>query len=262
MEYKEKSLDSTAGKLIEIFVQFDRSIGLIIHGEFIENGEFEIEYTFPFVRAKKFDYYEDIAIEKNVASYSFSAAFEYAPGSISIIFYLQNALDYVNFKMPPKVSTEVGLSGLSLSGKIILPAMEDEEHDREYEVHKQAKKQMIADAKNGDEEAIENLTFDEMDVYSKISKRVLNEDVLTIVNTSLMPYGIECDRYAIIGNILDVEECSNGITSEKIYNLTLECNEIIMNVVINKEDLFGIPERGRRFKGNVWLQGNINFKDA
>lgn len=238
------------------------SIGLIIHGEFIENGEFEVEYTFPFVRAKRFDYFEDISIEKNVASYSFSASFEYAPGSISIIFYLQNALDYVNYKMPPKVSAEIGLSGLSLSGKIILPAIEEKKDDMEYEIHKQTKKQMIADAKNGDEEAIENLTFDEMDIYSKISKRILKEDVLSIVNTSLMPYGIECDRYAIIGNILQVEECSNGITSDKMYNLTLECNELIMNVVINKEDLLGIPEKGRRFKGNVWLQGNINFSDA
>lgn len=258
-EYTKKNFEESKGKLIEIFVQFDKSIGLAIHGEFIENGDFEVEYTFPFVKVKNFNYYDEVTIEKNVASYSFSAACDNHDTGVSTIFYLQNALDYVNLKFPKKVSAEVGFAGLSLAGKILLPTMEYDEYKKSYNKIKQDKSKMIADAQNGDENAIENLTLDEMNAYTKISQRVLTEDVLSIVETSFMPYGMECDRYAVIGKILEIEECKNHVTMEVVYNMTLECNDIIFNVVINKDDLIGEPRVGRRFKGNIWLQGNIKF---
>lgn len=258
-EYKEKNIEDTNGKLIEIFVQFDKSIGLAIHGEFIENGEFEIEYTFPFVKTKKYCHYNEVTVEKNAANYSFSASCDNQDSGVSIIFYLQNALDYVNQKFPKKISADVGLAGLSLSGKILLPTLEYDEYNKSYNKIKKDKSKMIADAQNGDENAIENLTLDEMTTYTKISKRVLSEDVLSIVDTSFMPYGMECDRYSIIGKILDIEVCKNRVTREKVYNMTLECNDIIMNVVINEDDLLGEPMIGRRFKGSIWLQGNIRF---
>lgn len=261
-EYKEKNKDDMKGKLIEIFVQFDKNIGLVIHGEFLDNGEFEIEYTFPFLKPKRYEYYEDINIEKNAANYSFSVACEKFYSNITIIFYLQNALDYVNCKMPNKISTEVGFAGLCLSAKIILPTNVVNDYSEKYGKLKQNKVQLFADAKNGDEEAIENLTLDEMEIYSEITKRIINEDVLTIVDTSFMPYGIECDRYSVIGKILEYEECINKITMEKMYDLVIECNDMIFNVIINQDDLYGEPAVGRRFKGNVWLQGKVNFKDA
>ena len=43
--------------------------------------------------------------------------------------------------------------------------------------------------------------------------------------------------------------------------MKINCNEIILQVAINKVDLFGEPMTGRRFKGVVWLQGYINFPD-
>jgi len=30
---------------------------------------------------------------------------------------------------------------------------------------------------------------------------------------------------------------------------------------INKEDLMGEPGIGRRFKGNIWMQGSIDFSE-
>ncbi len=51
----------------------------------------------------------------------------------------------------------------------------------------------------------------------------------------------------------------NKYTKETIYQLRLECNDMNLDVCINKEDLLGEPEVGRRFKGTIWLQGHINF---
>ena len=47
------------------------------------------------------------------------------------------------------------------------------------------------------------------------------------------------------------------ITNEKIYCIKLSCNDIIFSVCINENDLIGEPMVGRRFKGNIWMQGSI-----
>ena len=120
---------------------------------------------------------------------------------------------------------------------------------------------MIQAAREGDEEAIESLTIEDMDTYSMISKRIVDEDVLSIVTTHFMPCGVECDHYNVMGEILDVELRENNKTKEKIYVLTIESNGIVLDVCINQMDLMGEPAAGRRFRGIIWLQGLVNFQE-
>lgn len=117
----------------------------------------------------------------------------------------------------------------------------------------------MAAAKNGDEEAMESLTIEDMDTYAMISQRVENEDVYSIVDSYFMPYGMECDLYNIMGEILDCTRVQNILTGDSIYEMRICCNDIEMDVCINENDLLGEPLRGRRFKGIVWLQGNVDF---
>ena len=121
------------------------------------------------------------------------------------------------------------------------------------------RKDLLADARKGNEEAIESLTLEDMDTYSMISKRIQNEDVFSIVETFFMPYGMECDKYQILGRIMECQEIENEYTKEKLYQMTVECNDIVLKICINIKDLFGEPEIGRRFKGIVWLQGRVQF---
>jgi hypothetical protein len=72
---------------------------------------------------------------------------------------------------------------------------------------------------------------------------------------------VECDQYSILGEIVNMRKVTNHITGEEIYVLTIYCNELTFDVCINIIDLFGEPQIGRRFKGNVWLQGFINFPE-
>ena len=118
---------------------------------------------------------------------------------------------------------------------------------------------MIAAARNGDEEAMENLTMEEMDTYSMISTRIVNEDILSIVDSYFMPYGIQCDQYSILGEILEVHTGSNIVTDEELVQMTIESNNMQFDVCINRKDLLGDPQVGRRFKGTVWLQGQLQF---
>ncbi len=76
-----------------------------------------------------------------------------------------------------------------------------------------------------------------------------------------MPYGMECDQYHVLGEIKNVEKVANSLTGEKIYQMNIECNEIIFDICINEKDLVGEPVEGRRFKGVIWLQGYINFPE-
>ncbi len=43
--------------------------------------------------------------------------------------------------------------------------------------------------------------------------------------------------------------------------MTIESNSIVLDVCINEQDLLGVPERGRRFRGIIWLQGLVHFEE-
>ena len=53
----------------------------------------------------------------------------------------------------------------------------------------------------------------------------------------------------------------NRFTDEAVYIMRNSCNEIEFDVCINEADLLGEPAVGRRFKGNIWMQGMINYPD-
>ena len=106
---------------------------------------------------------------------------------------------------------------------------------------------------------METLTMDDIDIYSKVSRRLASEDVFSIVNTYFMPHGIECDLYAILGEILAVRERVNSRTGEKLYQMKLNVNELQIDICVPKKRVLGEPEIGRRFKGKIWLQGYLHF---
>ena len=121
---------------------------------------------------------------------------------------------------------------------------------------------LIAAARKGDEDAIEMLTMEDMDMYSTISRKIQKEDVFSIVDTYFMPYGVECDHYSVLGEIMECTRVRNRFTGEEIFLLKICCNELTFDVAINIIDMLGEPKVGRRFKGTIWLQGFINFPDS
>ena len=62
-----------------------------------------------------------------------------------------------------------------------------------------------------------------------------------------------------MGEIEEVSLEQNRITQEDIYVLGLNCNGMSVTVCINAMDLLGEPQVGRRFKGNIWLQGRMDY---
>lgn len=118
---------------------------------------------------------------------------------------------------------------------------------------------MIEAAKNGDTEAMEQLTMEEVNIFNHFNKQILKKDLYSLIDSFFMPYGVECDQYSIMGDILDMKEFINPITNEEVYIFLLDCNDILLKVAINKDNLLGQPTIGRRFKGKIWLQGCLDF---
>ena len=98
-----------------------------------------------------------------------------------------------------------------------------------------------------------------MDTYTTISRRIQKEDVFSLVDTYFMPFGVECDQYSILGEIAECNLIKNTLTGEDIYLMAISCNDVVFDLCINKEDVYGEPAVGRRFKGSIWMQGYINF---
>ncbi|MCI9140860.1 DUF3881 family protein [bacterium 1XD42-8] len=247
---------------VEICKEFTSSVGMSICGEYDENDVFNYEYSYPFIKGTTISSREDISIERHGDKESYAGICDDIKIGVSLIFYLQNMIDYLKEQSQGKLpinNTSLTLSGLSIQGSIILPVIKNEKQVKKYKQAAINRNHLIAAARRGDEEAIESLTLEDIDTYTVLSKKILKEDVFSLVDTYFMPYGIECDKYSILG---EIEACylqKNSVTEEEIYVLTINCNDLIFDVGINKKDLWGEPKPGRRFKGIVWLQGYINF---
>ena len=72
-------------------------------------------------------------------------------------------------------------------------------------------------AKSGDTDALETLALEDIDMANSVARRTYTEDVLSIVDTSLIPYGVECEHYAILGTIRSVKIIKNTVTNELLY---------------------------------------------
>ena len=118
---------------------------------------------------------------------------------------------------------------------------------------------LVSAARTGNQQAIESLTLDDIDIYSKVSQRLITEDIFSVVDTYIMPNGIECDTYSILGTILELNTVENEYSGEELYIMKMEVNDLKFDICVPVGHVIGEPEVGRRFKGDVWLQGRVNF---
>ena len=248
----------------EYSMDFAENLGITVRGEFNEENQFVFDYYFPYSRGTQISSYEDISIERHAEKESYAGICDDIKVGVSLIFYLQNVISYLKIKNADRLpikGTSLILSALSVDGTILLPLEKRESDLKKTKKESINRSKLIAAARNGDEDAMESLTLEDIDTYTNISRKILKQDVFTLVDTYFMPYGVECDQYSVLGEITDMKLVTNGLTGEKVHILTLCCNDMNLKVAINSIDLLGEPAVGRRFKGSVWLQGQVNFPE-
>lgn len=255
------SLDETS-EFCELKKQYGDNVGISVYGEMDQDKIFEREYYVPYFEGSGITTYADVLVERRIEKEMYVGICEDVKVGASIIFHIQNAIEYMKEKQLgglAKRTTSVTLSGLGSSGMILFPISKDEHLEKTRKEEERNRMMLLSAARNGDQEAMESLTLDDIDTYSKVSKRLITEDIFTIVETYFMPYGVECDEYSILGEIIDLRKTQNKVTQETLYIMTLDVNELQFDVCIPEKEVMGVPEVGRRFKGNIWLQGKINF---
>ncbi len=252
--------DAKGNVFAELSKQYGEYIGIAVRGEYVEE-EFQMDYYYPYFVGSGVSTEEKVEIEKRSDREAYAGVCDEVRLGVTLIFYLQNVIEYLQEAggIARKIPANTTLSALSTGGKIIFPVYKNESQIKKGENYSQKRSHLIAAARDGDEEAIESLTLEDIDTYSMISRRVMKEDILSIVDTYFMPYGIESDQYSIMGEILNYDTIENSVTSEKCYILTVDSNNLVFDVCINESDLLGEPAVGRRFKGNIWMQGQINY---
>lgn len=255
---------SSKGSLTEITMEFGDGMGVTLRGELDEAGKFHMEHYFPCVYGQNLSTREEVGINKRVDSEAYTGMCDDFRLGVSLIFYLQNVIDFLekkNQNMPMGTPFAITLAALSLEGRILLPIEMDEVQVRNITAETKHRNNLIAEAKKGNQDAIDSLTIDDIDTYAMISRRAKKEDIYSIVDTSFIPFGSESDNYSIIATITESNLIVNTLTKEEIFDLQLVCNDIAFRMCINKDDLLGEPLVGRRFKGNIWMQGNIAFSE-
>lgn len=251
--YAENSKECTEGIGVTV-------CGELVPAENAQDEKFHAEYYFPYLRGNCISLQERIYVSKKVDTDAYHGMCEDARVGVSLIFYLQNAADYL--KRNETAGTEkltVSLSALSLGGHILLPVAEkklDRELIQSYGVKRA---QLVSEAKKGNQEAMESLTMEDFDLYTVIAERARKEDIYSIVDTTFIPYGTESDVYTVLARIEDYRYVTNRDTGEELCLMQLCCNHLQFDLCINRKDLWGEPDVGRRFRGTIWLQGKVDF---
>ncbi|MCR4629490.1 MAG: DUF3881 family protein [Bacillota bacterium] len=254
--------DST---LCEIRNEVAPGLGIAMFGQMNDRDELDIRYYYPYIESGLVSSKEQCTIQRHAEKETFAGMLdEYAVG-VSLIFYLLNPIEYRDkfMKYGPRLDVSgVRLSALASEGTILLPIQFTEKQKEKDIILTSKRNEMLKAARDGDAEAMEALTFSEYDLFNQIIKRVENEDIYSIVDSTFLPSGLESDQYQVLGMIEDLKEKKNRITEEIVYDMLIRCNGIRFRVAVNREDLLGEPAVGRRFKGKIWMQGIANFTVA
>ncbi len=260
-DYQESAIDLDGNQFVELRYMVADNVGLVIRGKYDDNDVFDIDYYYPTYFGESISLTNEVEVIKQSDKDNYQVMTDEIRLGVNLIFQLQNMGEYLrrNNQAKKTAKREVRLAALSLDGKVILPLYDNEKSRIKEKMNNKKRIDLVEKAREGNEEALESLTMEEIDLYQRISRRVTREDILSVVTSYFMPYGIENDKYDILGEILDVKEVVNHLSMEEMYLLIVESNDVVLEVCINKKNLLGEPTIGRRFKGTIWLQGTVDF---
>lgn len=255
--------DGMNRKIFQVNKQFASRMGVSVVGEIDNRGFRNVLFAFPYLEGNYLTEEDEIQLQKFAEKDAYAGISENYNLGVSLIFYLLNLAPIIERKrLQQNIEyNKVYLSALSTEGKILFGIEKNESQLKKESEGQITRNSLIQEAKNGDMDAIESLTLEDIDLYSIISRRAMTEDIYSIVDTSFMPYGVESDQYSIIGHIQGIQKHRNKVTNELVYVLEVCCNDISITVGINSLNLLGEPEIGRRFKGNIWMQGILKIDD-
>ena len=263
-EYRGYTTNGEDTLLAEFRMDAGPDFGVSVVGEFGGDDKFRYEYCYPYVMASEVSTTQKITVEPRIREEAFAGVCEDARIGVTLIFHLQNLIEYSKRfssggnEMAEDTITGCRLAALSDEGTILMPLQKTEPVLSRSNSFTDQRNTLMKKAIDGDDNAMQ----EDMDLYASVNKHLETQDIYSIVDNYFMPYGVECDMYNIMGDILRVRKVQNKVTEETLVQLQVSCNDIPFTVQINEKDLYGEPLPGRRFKGVIWMQGMVDYPDA
>ncbi|MBE6009925.1 MAG: DUF3881 family protein [Lachnospiraceae bacterium] len=259
-----RTQDANGNPIGTFLKYYGKGFGIKVCGDFFNGSEFHISDYFPYFNGSYVSTYEQIELERYAAKDAFAGICDEMRLGVTLIFYVNNMEDVMENRLlygSQLMASNAVLSGLASGGKILLPIMKTDAQQREMAEKSKQRIRLMQKAREGSQQAMETLTMSDMDTYSMLTRRITQnrEDILSVVEGSFIPYGMESDQYMIIGEILSCYTQVNSLTGEIVWNISLSCNDVKFDILINERDLIGEPQIGRRFRGRIQMQGSINF---
>ena len=254
--------DDEDSLLAQFDIELGSNYGICVCGQFDDGDEFFPEYYYPYLNSDVISTRETASVERRVDNNSFAGICDDMKVGVTLIFRLHNTIEYIkntHTSFVPLENTSITLTALSLEGTVMLPIYKSESDLLKKKNTEIKRRHLMNAAKSGDENAMKELTIADMDTYANILSHIQYEDVYSLVESYFMPYGAECELYSVMGEIKACLLTRNHVTMDEVYVMTIDSNGLVFDLAINRQDLYGEPAVGRRFKGIIWLQGKINF---
>lgn len=250
--------------LAELRLDYGEGYGVCAVGTFDEENAFHCEVLFPYILSESLSSLEEVSVEERMEGHTFAGVVDELSVGSTMIFRLLNCVDFLKYAAPqaePIPGTSVCLSALSIDGTIMLPIQKSEAEKKEVRENDQSRRNLMIKARRGDEDAVNSLSSRDLEIYSVLMDKLQDEDIYTLIDSTFMPTGVECDLYSVLGEIVQCERVQNPVTLDRLFLLTIMCGNLRFRLCINEKDLYGEPMPGRRFKGVVWMQGIVNFPE-
>ncbi|WP_069999663.1 DUF3881 family protein [Cellulosilyticum sp. I15G10I2] len=225
-----------------------------------KDTKIQVEQCEPYVESHHTVQVEDLMVECIDDEYTYYAVCEEKETGMQFIFWLQNVIEYIETLDAGSTFNEVKMVGLAMEGTIILPIEKNEEEEVVEKEEREKLKVIIQRAREGDEEAKEQLEQEERELDEQLKERMMEEDFLSIMSGYFVPTTLVDATYAILGEITGISTRKNNKTKEEMYLFVLSVNDMPLEIMINKNMLVGEPSIGMRFMGTCWLQGSIIIK--
>lgn len=256
-----EALDMEGNEILELRKEVSAGMGICMRGFRTHEGRFVMDYYFPYREAvRKSNALETSVIPQTDRNGLYGMNDDTRLG-LDLVYYVQDMMKFLKSDQSKNSKVFFGgtsLMGLSSGGKIIMPVQKTDEAIERTEKAKAKRSELLLAAREGDESAYEALSVEEMDTYNELAVRAVQEDVYSIIDTSFMPSGVEMDKYMIVAEITGIHRFLNKVSKQTVYVFSLKCNQMEFDLTVNEADLLGVPEVGRRFKGDMWLQGKVN----
>ena len=116
----------------ELKKAFAPGLGICSRGQ-VQKEYFEFEYYYPYLEGRGVTTFEDVYVERQAEKECYIGACDDNRVGVTIIFYLQNMVEYLQVcgtQPGNRHKSSLTLSALSVDGKIILPVSKNQEQVR------------------------------------------------------------------------------------------------------------------------------------